>query len=333
MLYDWFQNIEFKHVWVLPALLMLPVLAWLRFRMRSSLKSSFTVSTTKAFTVKTAKNFWLNFPFLLQLLALAALIIALARPRLQDVQSKTKGEGIDIILCMDVSGSMLSNDFQPTRLGVAKDMAAEFVKARPVDRIGLVIFSGESFTQYPLSTDHEGLLMQIIGLRSGLLEDGTLIGEGLALAVQRLEASKSKSKVIILLTDGKEEAPDTRIIDPYTALEIAKAKGVKVYTIGMGSEGARSVSEVGGQVNRNTPFIDEALLQRIAIQTGGQYFRAKNKEGLQQVYEQIDRLEKSKIDVEKKTRYDEQFHWFLIAALLFLVLSVILRYTLLRTFP
>jgi Ca-activated chloride channel family protein len=196
MLYEWFQYIEFKHNWLLPFLLLLPVIAWLRFKLSRSLKSTFTVSSAAAFQVKTAKNFWLNFPFWLQLLSMGCIILALARPQIKDVQSQKKGEGIDIVLCMDVSGSMLANDFYPNRLAVAKEMAAEFVRSRPVDRIGLVIFSGESFTQYPLSTDHNGLLEQIIGLRSGLLEDGTLIGEGLATSVQRLSGSRSRSKVV-----------------------------------------------------------------------------------------------------------------------------------------
>ena len=297
------------------------------------MKSTFTVSTANAFRYRTAKNFWVHFPFWLQLLSIGCVLLALARPQIKDVQNRKKGEGIDIMLSIDVSGSMLSNDFSPNRLEVAKEMAAEFVRNRPIDQIGLVIFSGESFTQFPLSTDHQSLLMQIAGLRSGLLEDGTLIGEGLATAVQRLSTSRSKSKIVVLLTDGKEEAPDTRLIDPYTALEIAKTKGVKVYTIGMGSESAVAVSEVSGRVDRNTPFIDEALLKRISVQTGGEYFRAKNKEGLQEIYEQIDRLEKSNIEITEKVRYDEQFPYFIAAALIFLTLSVFLRYTLLRTFP
>lgn len=333
MLYDWFEQIEFAYPWVLPFLLMLPVLAWLRHKLSRSLKPTLTVTTAEAFTVRTGRNFLLAASFWLRLIALGCVLLALARPRIKDVQSKKKGEGIDIILCMDVSGSMLSQDFYPTRLAVAKDLAGDFVKARPVDQIGLVVFSGESFTQYPLSTDHEGLLLQILGLRSGLLEDGTLIGEGLATSVQRLTNSKSPSKVVILLTDGKEEAPETRLITPYQALEIAKAKGVKVYTIGMGGEGAVGRSERSGIVDRTTPFIDEALLRRIAVQTGGEYFRATNKEALQEVYEQIDRLEKSDVQVVQKTRYQEQFIWFIGAALLLLLLEIILRYTLLRTFP
>ncbi len=334
MLYEWLQYIEFKHTWLLPFILLLPVIAWLRFKLFRSLKSSFTVSASAAFRVKTARNFSLHIPFWLQLLSIACVLLALARPQIKDVQKNKRGEGIDIVLCIDVSGSMLSNDFSPNRLHVAKEMAAEFVRNRPVDRLGLVIFSGESFTQYPLSTDHERLLEQIVGLRSGLLEDGTLIGEGLATSVQRLSGSRSKTRVVVLLTDGKEEAPDTRIIDPVTALEIAKTAGVKVYTIGMGSERAVAVSEVAGRkVDRTTPFIDETLLKRIAAQTGGAYFRAKSKENLQQIYEQIDRLEKSSVEISEKVRYDEQFPYLIIAALFLLAVSIILRYTLLRTFP
>jgi Ca-activated chloride channel family protein len=259
----------------------------------------------------------------------------LARPQIKDVQSQTKGEGIDIILCLDVSGSMLAQDFYPNRLEVAKELAAAFVKARPVDQIGLVIFSGEAFTQFPISSDHENLLQQVIAIKSGLLEDGTLIGEGLAMSVQRLNGSKSKTKVIVLLTDGREEAPDTRIIDPYTALEIAKAKGVKVYTIGMGSETAVAVNEMkkGKALPRNTAFIDEALLKRIASETSGEYFRAKDKEDLEEVYSQIDRLEKSELEIITKTKYEELFFYFIATALLLLALAIILRFTLFRTFP
>jgi Ca-activated chloride channel family protein len=334
MLYEWFQNIEFKHSWLLPALLLLPVIAWLRFRLFRSLKSTFSVSAAAAFRVTTARNVWLHLPFWLQMLSMTCLVLALARPQVKDVERQKKGEGIDIVLCIDVSGSMLANDFYPNRLEVAKEMAAEFVRNRPVDGIGLVIFSGESFTQYPLSTDHGGLLEQIMSLRSGLLEDGTLIGEGLATSVQRLSSSRSRSKVVVLLTDGREEAPDTRLIDPLTALEIAKTKGVKVYTIGMGSERAVAVSEVAGRrVDRTTPFIDETLLRRIAIQTGGAYFRATNKEGLQEIYEQVDRLEKSNIEITEKVKYEEQFPYFILAALFLLAAALILRYTLLRTFP
>ena len=330
MLYDWFQHMEFKNVWVLPLLLALPLIAWYYYRTPVWRKSSFKVTTTNAFTVKTIRNSFIHLPFWMRLVAIGCVILALARPQVRNVTNKTKGQGIDIVLCMDISGSMLSPDFYPNRLEVSKQMAEEFVRQRPIDQIGLVIFSGESYTQFPLSTDHDGLIEQIRGLRSGMLIDGTVIGEGLATSVQRLSASQSKSKIIILLTDGNEQPPETRVIDPYTALEIAKAKGVKVYTIGMGALGTKTVEERG---NRIASFLDENLLRKIATQTGGAYFRAVDKESLQEIYRQIDRLEKSDIEVVTKTRFEERFVYFILAALFFLVLDIILRYTSLRTFP
>jgi Ca-activated chloride channel family protein len=336
MLYEWFQNIEFKNNWVLPFLLMLPVIAWIYFRSAAKLKSSITVTTAEAFTVRSAKNALVHFPLFLRLLSLACLILALARPQKKDDRTQTKGEGIDVILCMDVSGSMLSNDFYPNRLEVAKQVASDFVRSRPVDQIGLVIFSGESYTQFPLSTDHSSLLEQIRGLKSGMLEDGTLIGEGLATSVDRISGSKSKSKVIILITDGREEAPETRLIDPATALEIAKAKGVKVYTVGMSARNAVTINERrSGSLSRskNISNLDEELLRRIAVQTGGQYFRSRDKESLQQIYEQIDKLEKSKFEIITKSRYEELFVYFVLAALFFLTIEFIVRNTFLRTFP
>ncbi len=336
MLYDWLQQIEFANSWLLPFLLMLPVFAWMHFKSLGAMQANFTVSTAASFKVATWKNKLVYLPFWLRLLAIGCLILALARPQIRNQQTQNKGEGIAIVLCIDVSGSMLSSDFYPTRLEVAKEVAANFVQSRPVDQIGLVIFSGESYTQFPISTDHESLLEQIKGLKSGMLEDGTVIGEGLATSVDRLSRSKLKSKVVVLLTDGKEEAPDNRLIDPYTALEIAKAKKVKVYTIGMGSADAVPVSEMKNRkatINANTAFIDEDLLKRIASQTGGEYFRAKDKEGLQDIYRQIDRLEKSKVEVVSHTRFQEEFIYFMAACLFFLILEMILKYTLIRTFP
>jgi Ca-activated chloride channel family protein len=330
MLYDWFQHIEFKNFWVLPFLLSLPVLAWYYYRTASWRKSALKVTTAHAFTIRTAKNSLIHLPFWLRLLAIGCLILALARPQVRNVQSKSKGQGIDIILCMDISGSMMAPDFYPNRLEVSKEMAEEFVRKRPIDQIGLVIFSGESFTQFPLSTDHEGLIEQIRSLRSGMLTDGTVIGEGLATAVQRLSSSKAKSRVVILLTDGNEQPPETRVIDPFTALEIAKTKDVKVYTIGLGSLGTKTVSELGSRV---ATFLDETLLRKMASQTGGVYFRAVDKESLKDIYTEIDRLEKSEIEVVTRTRFDEQFIYFLMAALLFLALDLILRFTYLRSFP
>jgi Ca-activated chloride channel family protein len=332
MLYNWFQNIEFRNEWVLPFLLALPVIAWFYFS-RSDRKSTFSVTTTEVFHTKSLKSRIVQLPFWLRLLALGCLILALARPQVRNVQNRTKGQGIDIVLCMDVSGSMLSADFYPSRLEVSKQMAAEFVRHRPIDQLGLVIFSGESYTQFPLSTDHAGLLEQINGLRSGMLIDGTVIGEGLATSVERLSSSKSKSRIIILLTDGNEQPPDTRLIDPITALEIARTKGVKVYTIGMGARGGEAVQEKGVARSKGDAFLDETLLRRIAGQTGGQYFRATDKESLQEVYAQIDRLEKSDIEVVSKTRFQEEFVVFLLLALFLIALELVIRFTYLRTFP
>jgi Ca-activated chloride channel homolog len=331
MLYDYFQNISFANVWALPFLLLLPVIVWLRYTTFGRLKSTFTVSTAQGLHYKSAKNYLVNLPFWLRLLALACLLLALARPQIRNVQSRNKGEGIDIVLCMDVSGSMLSQDFAPNRLEAAKAVAIDFVKSRPVDRFALVTFSGESFTLSPLTTNHEVILQQIKSLKSGMLTDGTLIGEGLAKSVERLSSvGGAKSKVVILLTDGKEEAPETRIIDPLTALQIARVKGVKVYTVGMAGD---PFAQRQTQNFTPTSNLDDALLQRMARETGGAYFRARDKEALEVIYAQIDRLEKSSFERITKTRVEEQFMFLVLAALLFLFLEVILRYTVLRSFP
>jgi Ca-activated chloride channel family protein len=237
---------------------------------------------------------------------------------------------------MDVSGSMGSKDILPSRMEVAKEMAIDFVKNRPIDRIGLVIFSGESFTQVPLTTDRNTLIGQIQSLESRkYLTDGTVIGEGLATAADRLSKSETASKVIILLTDGKEDAPATRLIDPLTALEIAKSKGVKVYTIGMSAIVPRDIvtENVSRKKNAAGDHLDEELLRKIANETGGQYFRATNKDGLKRIYDQIDELTKSKIEVTTFKRAEEKFLPFVLAALGLLFLEVLLRFTLLKKFP
>lgn len=316
---------------------LLPVLIWWHLRKSNNQQATITVSTAYAFTVSSWKNRFRLLPFILRLLAVGCLIIALARPQKRNNEQRTEGEGIDIVLCMDVSGSMGSTDIPPSRMDVAKEVAEEFVRSRPVDRIGLVIFSGESFTQCPITNDRNTLITQIQTLESRtLLKDGTVIGEGLATAVDRLKKSPSKSKVIILITDGKEDAPDTRLIDPLTALDIAKAEGVKVYTIGMGAMPTTIVEVTGNKPNQRNPtidFIDEELLRKIAIETGGQYFRARDKDGLKDTYSQIDKLEKSKIDITSFRRSEERFLPFVLAALAFLFLEVVLKFTVFRKFP
>jgi Ca-activated chloride channel family protein len=276
--------------------------------------------------------------FALRILALSALIIALARPQQPHEEQLTEGEGIDIVLCMDVSGSMGSRDILPTRLEAAKEMAIEFVRSRPVDRIGLVIFSGESFTQCPITTDKNTLIDQIHSLESRrYLLDGTVIGEGLATAVDRLSESGSKSKVIILLTDGKEDAPKTRLIDPLTALEIAKSRAVRVYTIGMSAISTISVEEItnqpAGQKTTSGNLLDEELLRRIANETGGRYFRARDKEGLKNIYDQIDQMERSDVQIISSKKFEERWLVFIFASLLFLILEIVLKFTVFKKFP
>jgi Ca-activated chloride channel homolog len=300
-------------------------------------QASLKVSTTHAFTVLSWKNRFRHTPFILRLLALSCLIIALARPQIRNDEQQTQGEGIDIVLCMDVSGSMGSRDILPSRLEAAKQVAIEFVRNRLVDRIGLVIFSGESFTQCPVTTDKNTLITQIESLESRrYLIDGTVIGEGLATAVDRLSKSDAKSKVIILLTDGKEDPPETRLIDPLTALEIAKTQKVKVYTIGM-SAGPSTVTEITnhqkGAKNPASDYLDEELLRKIGNETGGKYFRARDNEGLKTIYNQIDQLEKSKITITSIKRYIERFLPFVLAALGLLFLEILLRFTVFRRFP
>lgn len=336
MLYDYIRHMNFAYPVMFGLFALLPVLILWYMKKSGGKQATFKVSTTGGFTVTSWKNRFLHLPFIFRLLALGSLIVALARPQKKNEVQRTEGEGIDIVLCMDVSGSMGSRDILPSRMEVAKEVAEEFVRSRPVDRIGLVIFSGESFTQCPVTTDRNTLITQIQNLESRrYLTDGTVIGEGLATAVDRLSQSSGKSKVIILLTDGKEDPPETRLIDPLTALEIAKSKGVKVYTIGM-SAAASTVQEITNKPPAKNPaidFLDEELLRKIAAETGGRYFRARDKDGLKETYRQIDQLEKSKVDATSYKKYEERFFPLIIAALVFLFAEVILRSTVFRKFP
>ena len=219
MLYDWIKNMDFAYPMLFGLFIIIPLLIIWYVKKHNRYSATMLVSSAYSFTVSSWKNRFRHIPFLLRLLAISSLIIALARPQKRNDEQRTEGEGIDIILCMDVSGSMGSRDILPSRMDVAKEVAEEFVRSRPVDRIGLVIFSGESFTQCPLTSDRATLIAAIQNLESRrYLKDGTVIGEGLATAVDRLAQSESPSKVIILITDGKEDAPDTRLIDPLTAL-------------------------------------------------------------------------------------------------------------------
>lgn len=337
MLYDWLKNTEFANPLLFGLFILIPVISWWYLKNNNGQQPSLSVSTSHAFTVSTWKNRFFHLPFILRMLALGFLVVALARPQKKYNLQRTEGEGIDIMLCMDVSGSMGSPDIPPSRMEVAKEVAIEFVRNRPVDRIGLVIFSGESFTQCPLTTDRNTLISQIQSLENrALLKDGTIIGEGLATAVDRLSQGSSKTRVIIMITDGKEDAPDTRLIDPLTALEIAKSRGVKVYTIGMGAAATNIIELTNGKArnkNPNIDFLDEALLRKIADETGGLYFRAKDKQGLVDTYSQIDKLEKSKIEITKFDKTEERFLPFVLAAIALVVVEWLLRFTVFKRFP
>ncbi|HPK10983.1 MAG TPA: VWA domain-containing protein, partial [Saprospiraceae bacterium] len=320
--------------WFLLALLFLPLIYFFKMK-RQKEEVYMLMSTLQPIKhVKTLKSKLAKFLPLLQYLGLALAIIALARPQLTTKEEKVKAEGIDIMLVMDLSSSMLSQDFNPNRLEVSKQVAKDFIDKRPYDRIGLVVFSGESFTQTPVTTDHNILKDFLDNLQVGMIEDGTAIGMGLATAVNRLKDLDTKSKIIILLTDGDNNAG---YIQPKTAAEIAQELNVKVYTIGVGSEGfARSpinrLSD-GRYVFGNAKVkIDEQLLTEISNMTHGKYFRATNERSLQNIYDEIDKLEKTEIETNVFKRYEDLFHVFLLTGLLVMMLYMILKLTYLRNF-
>ncbi len=281
-------------------------------------------------TGKTFRNYLRHIFFGLRTIAIILFIIVLARPQKTDQLQDVSTEGIDIILTLDISGSMLARDFRPDRLEASKNVATEFISGRPYDRIGLVVFSGESFTQCPLTTDHAVLVNLMREIQSGMIEDGTAIGNGLATAINRIKDSEAKSKVIILLTDGVNNRGE---IAPSTAADIAKTFGIRVYTIGVGTQGMAPypVQTPYGIQYQNLPVeIDENILREIATKTGGKYFRATDNDKLVQVYNAIDQLEKSKIDVRQFTRKEEKFLLPAIIAFIALALEMIARGTLFK---
>ena len=272
--------------------------------------------------------------FALRVLALAALVVAFSRPQTGVTSETLSAEGIDIVLAIDVSSSMLAEDLEPNRLEAAKAVAAEFVDGRRNDRIGLVVFAGEAFTQVPLTLDYSVVTDLLDQMEVGMIEDGTAVGMGLATAVKRLQASDAESQVVVLLTDGRN---NTGEIGPVTAGQMAQALGVRVYTIGAGSQGMARVpidDRLRGRRYVTVEVdIDEASLQEVAETTGGRYFRATNREGLGQIYEEIDALETTEIEVQNFTSYGELFHYPLAAGLLLLLLEVGLGQTVLRKLP
>ena len=322
-------------------LLLLPILLFWYLR-KENLKNNFhriNYSSLEGFD-KTAFNyvaFFRHLNFLFLLVGIGLVIVALARPHDDnDIEEYKKKniEGIDIVLAMDVSGSMLAEDFKPNRLEAAKKVAQDFIKERPTDRIGLVLYEGEAYTKVPLTTDHNLLLKAFDGVTTGMVAQGTAIGVGLVTAINRLETSDAKSKVIILITDGVNNSGD---VDPITAAQIAKEYEIRVYTIGIGQEGMAPypMQSPFGTIMQNMPVeIDEELLQDIADITGTKYFRAKNQNELEGIYDEIDALEKSKVRVlEFKTDPPEKYYAILIWAILFILISKIISNTFLKSIP
>lgn len=330
-----FEHIKFANPEAFYLLLLIPAaIAWYWFRGSKSYPT-FQISDFSIFpkNKRRWKEYLLYGTWILRLLVWGLLIIALARPQSTSSRQNISVEGIDIIMAMDISGSMLAEDFRPNRLDAAKAVAKDFIKGRNNDRIGLVVFSGESFTQCPLTTDHGVLLNLLDEIQSGMIEDGTAIGDGLGTAVNRLKESQSKSKVIILLTDGEN---NRGFIDPLSAAEIAKVFGLRVYTIGVGTIGMAPYpieTPFGKQYQQMEVRIDEPLLNKIADMTGGKYFRATNKNKLEDIYKEIDRLEKSKVDVTEFRKKTEEFLPFAFGALVILLIDVLINLTLLRRFP
>ena len=318
-------------LWLLTILV--PMAAYYIYRSRQG-GAAIRVSTIEG--VRRAPRtlrYWLrHVPFVLRCVAVALVIVALARPQSAEHHSKSNAEGIDIVMAIDVSTSMLARDFKPDRITAAKEVAASFIADRPTDRIGLVVFAGESLTQSPLTTDQSTLQTLLARIRSGIIEDGTAIGNGLATAINRLRESDAKSKVIILLTDGVNNRGQ---ISPLTAAQIAKDYGIKVYTIGVGTRGKSPYPTV--DMFGNTIFVqddvDIDVLRKIAEQTGGQYFRATDKQKLKAIYDQINTLEKSKVEISQFTTLNEEYLPWVLWALAVLAVEFILRTVILKRIP
>ena len=333
MFFDYFTNIEFAQPYFFALFLLIPILIFWYAKTNNRRSASIQISTTTAKGLGTWKVSFRHVPFICRIICIAILITALANPQTSNEEKNTEGEGIDIILCIDVSGSMSAQDLTPNRLEAAKNVAIDFINRRPTDRIGIVIFSGESFTQCPLTSDKNVLVSAVQNIHFGLLEDGTAIGSGLSTSVDRIRNSKTKTKIVILLTDGEN---NSGLIDPKTAKEIAKAFGIKVYTIGVGTDGMAPQpvqTPLGVQMQSVKVSIDEKLMKQIAEETGGKYFRAKDNDGLSGIYETIDQLEKSKIEITTTTKFTDKFLPFAIGAAFFLLLEILLRYLVFRKFP
>lgn len=313
-------------------LLLIPIVGWYIYELHKADASVQIASTDRLRrSPRSWRIYMLHVPFVLRTAVIVLLTLALARPQLNNQYNEQSTEGIDIMMTMDVSGTMLAEDLKPNRLEAAKSVGSEFIAARPNDQIGLVVFAGESFTQCPLTTDHKALMNLFQMVNFGMIEDGTAIGLGLANAVNRMKDSPTKSKVVILLTDGSNNRGD---IAPKTAADIAKTYGIRVYAIGVGSHERTRIpvqTPTGLQYVPIEPEFDEATLKSVAHTTGGEYFRATDNESLKEIYAQIDQLEKTKMRVKQYAKHAEHFMPYLIAALLCLLVEFLLRHFVLKT--
>jgi Ca-activated chloride channel family protein len=328
-----------NHTYANPELLyllfgLIPLIAWYLFRQKK-FSASIQVSTIKSLesAPKTWKHYLRHLLFIIRMAVIALLIIVLARPQSSENWENQTTEGIDIVMSIDVSTSMLARDLKPDRLEASKDVATRFISGRPYDRIGLVIFAAESFTQCPLTTDHAVVTNLLREVETGVLVDGTAIGDGLATSVNRLRESDAVSKVVILLSDGENNRGE---IPPLTAAEIARTFGVRVYTIAVGSHGTAPYpveTPFGTRIQQMEVKIDEATLQSIADITGGKYFRATDNEALMKIYQEIDQLERSRIEVKEFSKKQEEFQQFALAALILLIAGILLKVSVFRNIP
>lgn len=329
------ENISFANPDFFWLFLLLPLaILWYIFKQKEQ-TASLRISSIKGFSHQGILPKLRPILFIFRLLALSAIIVAMARPQTEDISTRTKTtKGIDIVMAIDVSSSMLARDLKPNRLSALKDVAADFIKKRPNDRIGLVAYAGEGYTKTPITTDKSIVLNALAEITYGQLEDGTAIGMGLATSVNRLKESTAKSKIIILLTDGVN---NSGFIEPQTAADLAIEFDIKTYTIGLGTNG-NALSPIAYNADGSFRYgmrqveIDEALLKDIAQATGGRYFRATDNESLEEIYDEINKLEKTEVEEFKYYRYEERFRpWVLMAGAL-LILEWILRNTLFRSF-
>jgi Ca-activated chloride channel homolog len=328
------MSMHFAHPQLLWLLLgLIPLIVWYIYRKtRSQASMSYSSAAILKDFKKPIKQHLRHLLFIIRLIVFTILIIVIARPQVQKSVDKVT-EGIDIVIALDISGSMLATDFKPNRLEASKEIAIEFINKQEYDRIGLVVFSAESYTQCPVTIDHTVLINMFSGIKQGLIDDGTAIGYGLATAVNNLKDSQSKSKIVILLTDGENNAGN---IDPLTAADLASTFGIKVYTIGVGKNGFADMpvqTVFGQQMQKVEVKIDEETLKTISAKTEGKYFRAIDNNSLKQIYEEIDKLEKDKIREKYQKVNEEKYMSFLFPGLILLLFEMLLRITVFKTIP